>query len=92
MKFFEGVKYTAICYAVYLGLSLFEIFVLRHLLDMISDDYLIRIAVLGVCLVLINPLITYRVTELLPFAPKDLKVASGLEEALRSEVELTEDE
>ncbi len=91
MKFFDALKYTAICFAVYLALAFLEIFVLRHVLDMLSDDYLIRIAVLLVCLFLVNPLVTYRISEKLPFAPKDLQVASGLEEALRSEVELPED-
>ena len=91
MKFFEALKYTAICFVIYLGLAFFELFVLKNVLDMISDDYLIRLAAFLICLFLVNPLLTYRITEKLPFAPKDLKVASGLEEALRSEVELPED-
>ena len=91
MKFFEALKYIVIVFLVYLGISLLEIFVLRYLLDMISDDYLVRLTALFFCLFLINPFLTYRITELLPFAPKDLKVANGHEDALRKEVELPED-
>ena len=43
MKFFEALKYIVIVFLVYLGISLLEIFVLRYLLDMISDDYLVAV-------------------------------------------------
>lgn len=91
MKAGEALSYIAICLLVYLGLCLFDVFVLRHFLDIITTDFWPQFVVTAVLFLVVNPVLTYRLSEKLPFAVKGLKVAQGLDAFLHHEVKLSKE-
>lgn len=53
----------------YIVIGLIEFFWLNNLLDMISTSYTVHMIVMGICLVIINPLITFMLVGKLPLKP-----------------------
>ncbi len=90
MKVTEGLKYMFLCLLLYLALGLVEIYGLRPLLDTVTDSFFLQTAVYMVLMLVVNPILTYVISEKLPFAPSGLKVAGGLETALKSDVDISE--
>lgn len=53
----------------YIVIGLIEFFWLNNLLDMISTSYTVHMIMMGICLVIINPLITFMLVGKLPLKP-----------------------
>lgn len=53
----------------YVVVGLLEFFILDNLLDMLSTKYSVHAIVMIVCLIIINPLITYALVGKLPLKP-----------------------
>lgn len=53
----------------YIVIGLIEFFWLNNLLDMISTSYTVHMMVMGICLAIINPLITFMLVGKLPLKP-----------------------
>lgn len=53
----------------YVVVGLLEFFILDNLLDMLSTKYSVHVIVMIVCLIIINPLITYALVGKLPLKP-----------------------
>lgn len=62
--------YIGITFTTYLLLCFIEFYILTHLLDMISTNYILHTIASIVCLVVINPIITYIIIEKIPLKPK----------------------
>ncbi len=69
---------------IYILLALFEFFYLNNLVDIISDRYFVHVIFLGVALVVINPLITFYLINLIPIRPK--KKVKSISDELKREV------
>lgn len=76
MKFSQAFTYvfTVICFYALLFIS--EIILLMPIIEGVEISYLIKIVISLVLLIIINPIITWLITERLPFKPKDLKASS----------------
>lgn len=68
--------------AIYILISFFEFFCLNNLLDIISSRYIIHVLVMILCLILINPLLTYYAVGKLPLKPKK-RINGSLKEDLK---------
>ena len=90
MKVTEGLKYMFLCLLLYLTLGLIEIYGLRPLLDTVTESFFLQTVIYAALMLIVNPILTYVISERLPFAPSGLKVAGGLETALKSEVDISE--
>lgn len=53
----------------YIVVGLIEFFWLNNLLDIISTSYTVHMIVMGICLVIVNPLITFMLVGKLPLKP-----------------------
>ncbi len=69
---------------IYILLALFEFFYLNNLVDIVSDRYFVHVIFLGVALVVINPLITFYLINLIPIRPK--KKVKSISDELKREV------
>lgn len=74
--------YTISSSLIYILITIFEYFCLNGLIDYISTNYKVHLAALLVCLVLINPIITYLIISELPFKP-DLRLKGNINEDMR---------
>lgn len=70
---------------IFVGLTAIEFFWLSDLPTIINDSWQTKLICFIVALVLLNPFIVYKIMDLLPFKVKGLKVASGIEDALKQE-------
>lgn len=69
---------------IYILLALFEFFYLNNLVDIVSDRYFVHVIFLGVALIVINPLITFYLINLIPIRPK--KKVKSISDELKREV------
>lgn len=53
----------------YIVFGFIEFFLLNNFLDIISNKYYIHVIVMIVCLIIVNPLLTYSVVGKLPLKP-----------------------
>lgn len=53
----------------YVSIGLIEFFLLNNFVDIISTKYFIHVLIMIVCLIIINPLITYLIVGKLPLKP-----------------------
>lgn len=74
--------YTISSLIVYSLISIFEFFCLDGLIDYISLEYKVHLAALIICLLLINPIITYIIISELPFKPA-LRLKGNINEDMR---------
>ncbi len=69
---------------IYILLALFEFFCLNNLVDMISTKYYIHVLCMALALIIINPIITFKLIDLIPIKPK--KKTKSICEELKREV------
>ncbi|MBQ1478406.1 MAG: hypothetical protein IIZ33_09720 [Erysipelotrichaceae bacterium] len=91
MKWTEALRYILLCMVIYLAICLFNIFLLSPVLDMITENWRIQLILEVLLNILAAPVATFILAEKLPFRVRGLRVADGLESALKSEVELPEE-
>lgn len=77
--------YTISSCLIYMLITLFEYFCLRGLVDYVSTSYKVHLAALLVCLVVINPIITYILISKLPFKPA-LRLKGNINEDMKKQV------
>lgn len=53
----------------YILIGIIEFYLLDNLVDMISTRYYIHVLVMAICLIIVNPLITYALVGKLPLKP-----------------------
>lgn len=70
MKYSYRFIYIGVTFITYLLLCFIEFYILTHLLDMISNNYIVHTIASIICLIIINPIITYIVIEKIPLKPK----------------------
>ena len=70
MKYSYRFIYIGVTFITYLLLCFIEFYLLIHLLDMISKGYIVHTIASIVCLLIVNPIITYIVIEKIPLKPK----------------------
>ena len=85
MKTSYRLIYIFASFACYVLLGLIEFFFLTHLLDIISTGHVFHYVMMVICLLLINPLITYLLLDLLPIKPR-LRLKGNIHEDLKREV------
>lgn len=66
----------------YILIGLIEFFLLDNFIDIISSKYSIHVIVMIICLIIINPLITYALVGKLPLKPTK-RVKGSLNEDLK---------
>ena len=69
---------------IYILLALFEFFCLNNLVDIISARYYVHVLCMALALIIINPIITFKLIGLIPIKPK--KKAKSISEELKREV------
>ena len=69
---------------IYILLGFFEFFCINNLVDIISSKYYIHVLCMVLALLVINPIITFKLIGLLPFKPK--KKTKSICEELKREV------
>ena len=72
-------------FAIYCLLSFLEFFFFDDLLNIVSTRYIVHFAVFVVCLLTVNPLVTYFFVDMLPFKPK-LRLKGNINEDLKGEM------
>ncbi|MBR2577303.1 MAG: hypothetical protein IKE38_00070 [Erysipelotrichaceae bacterium] len=85
MKTSYRIIYIAVSFVSYVLLGLIEFFFLTHLLDVFSTSPSIHLAAAVICLLVINPLITFMILNMLPIKPK-LRLKGNIHEDLKREV------
>ncbi|MBR0461205.1 MAG: hypothetical protein IJJ00_00645 [Erysipelotrichaceae bacterium] len=85
MKTSYRLIYIFASFACYVLLGLIEFFFLTHLLDIISTGHVFHYVMMVICLLFINPLITYLLLDLLPIKPR-LRLKGNIHEDLKREV------
>lgn len=88
MKFKQAFGYLSLVIAIYLILFGIDITIVNALIELFTLDFLVKLIVNIVCLLVINPILTYKLSELIPFKIHGLTVEEGLSEDLRKDVEL----
>ena len=63
MKVKDGLKYMLECMTVFLLTSCLEIFIFRPLVDLIGEDFRTQLIVYSICILIINPVVTYFTVE-----------------------------
>lgn len=81
MKLSNRLIYFFTSLFTYVILCLIEYYVLSNLLDIISTSFKVHLIAMIICLLLVNPLITYLVINTLPIKP-DLKLKGNIKEDL----------
>lgn len=76
--------YFVFSFGFYCLLAFIDFFVLNRLLDVITESYFFHMIVFIVCLLVVNPIITYLLLNLLPFKPQ-LRLKGNINEDLKSE-------
>ena len=69
---------------IYILLAFFEFFCINNLVDMISTKYYIHVLCMVLALLVINPIITFKLIGLIPLKPK--KKTKSISEELKREV------
>ena len=85
MKTSYRLIYVFASFACYVLLGLIEFFFLTHLLDIISTGHVFHYVMMVICLLFINPLITYYMLGKLPIKPR-LRSRGSISEDLKREV------
>ncbi len=69
---------------IYILLAFIEFFMLNNLFDMFTTRYLYHEIMMVVCLLLINPILTYILVNLIPLKPKK-RIKDNIKEEMRQE-------
>ena len=85
MKGFYKFIYFLSSMFIYIILGIFEFFCLDNLVDIISQSYLIHILVFCIGLFIINPIISYKFVNMLPFKPLK-RIKGSVKDDLKKDV------
>ena len=88
MTFKQKILYLLAVIGIYVLLYLLEGFLLPLIVEIFTTADLPLIIIKGIFLLIVNPYLTYRIAELIPFKIGGLKVADGLEADLKKDVRL----
>ena len=61
----KAFKYIGLCMGVYLGMTIIEALICNLVLGLITDTYWIYLIVYGVILLIINPIATYLIVDMI---------------------------
>lgn len=82
-RIYRFVYFISSC-IIYILLGIFEFFYLNNLVDILSTSYLIHVFFMFLTLLVINPIITFKLISLIPIKP--IKKIKSLNEELKQEV------
>lgn len=69
---------------IYMTLGFIEFFMLNNLFDIFTSCYLYHEIMMVVCLIVINPIITYILVNLIPLKPKK-RIKDNIKDEMRQE-------
>ncbi len=69
---------------IYMALGFIEFFMLNNLFDIFTSRYLYHEIMMVVCLIVINPIITYILVNLIPLKPKK-RIKDNIKDEMRQE-------
>lgn len=69
---------------IYMALGFFEFFMLNNLFDIFTSHYLYHEIMMVVCLIIINPIVTYILVNLIPLRPKR-RIKDNIKDEMRQE-------
>lgn len=82
-KLYRFIYFISSC-LIYILLGLFEFFCLNNFVDMISTSYFVHAGLMILNLLVINPIITFKLIGLIPIKPK--KRVKSVHDELKREV------
>ena len=82
-KLYRFIYFISSC-LIYILLGLFEFFCLNNFVDMISTSYFVHASLMILSLLVINPIITFKLIGLIPIKPK--KMVKSVHDELKREV------
>lgn len=82
-KLYRFIYFISSC-LIYILLGLFEFFCLNNFVDMISTSYFVHASLMILSLLVINPIITFKLIGLIPIKPK--KSVKSVHDELKREV------
>lgn len=69
---------------IYMALGFIEFFMLNNLFDIFTSRYLYHEIMMVVCLIIINPIVTYILVNLIPLRPKR-RIKDNIKDEMRQE-------
>lgn len=82
-KLYRFIYFISSC-LIYILLGLFEFFCLDNFVDMISTSYYVHSGLMLLMLIFVNPIITFKLIDLIPIKPK--KRVKSVHDELKREV------
>ena len=83
MNTIKSLKYLVIIILTYLGLTVLELLLLGPLVKGLELGWFLELFIFLVFILLINPIITYRISNKIEMNPDDLKTKGGIKEAYK---------
>ena len=86
MKSFYKFIYFLSSFIIYVILGLIEFFFLDNFVDIVSERYVVHVLALCFSLLIINPIITYKLVNTLPFKPFK-RIKGSVKDDLKKEIQ-----